>query len=67
MSLDKQPAELRSLLGYEFFKTDPVSGKASEFNQTDFGSEARKDYLLRLDDLAQDIAAVLEKRDGEAT
>jgi len=63
--LDRQPAELKSLLGYEFFKIDPATGKASEFDHQVFGPPpAQRDYWILLDDLAHDIAAVLEKRDG---
>jgi hypothetical protein len=66
--LDRQPAELKSLLGYEFVKTDPVTGKASEFDHQVFGPPpARRDYWVLLDNLAHDIAAVLEKRDGGTT
>lgn len=63
--LDKQPFELKSLLGYEFFRFDPGTGKVSEFDQV-FGPEAQRNFMIRLDDLAHDIAAVLEKRDGVA-
>ena len=55
-----QPPELRALLGYEFFKIDPETGRAREMDEV-FGSEARKDFWQRLDDMAHDIAALLEE------
>jgi hypothetical protein len=60
MAVADQPARmktlLRDLLGYEFYRTDPDSGKFREFSP-----EMRQDYLAQLDDLAQDIAALLGK------
>jgi hypothetical protein len=52
--LDKHPAELQPVLGYEFFKTDPDSGRVRELNEI-FGPEAQRDFWLKLDDLAHDI------------
>jgi TIR domain/Domain of unknown function (DUF4062) len=57
--LDIHPPELRSLLGYEFFKVDPDSGRVHELNEI-FGAEAQRDFWLRLDDLAHDICCVVE-------
>ena len=66
--LDDQPAVLRDMLGYEFFKIDPDSGRMRELSQ-----DEDTNYLLRLDDLAHDIAtaigagpARIEARPGEA-
>jgi len=56
---DLQPL-LQPLLGYDFFKLDPDTGKFHELDLA-FGPEAKADYWLRLDDLAQDIASLLEK------
>jgi hypothetical protein len=54
-------------LGYEFFKIDPFSGKPVEFNKV-FGKEAQLAYWAKLDDLAHDIVALLEKiKNNEAT
>jgi len=57
--LDLHPPELRSLLGYEFFKTDPETGRVRELDEV-FGPEAQRDFWLRLDDLAHDICCLLE-------
>jgi hypothetical protein len=53
---DRMKTLLRDMLGYEFYRTDPDSGKFREFSP-----EMKQDYLVRLDDLAQDIAALLGK------
>jgi hypothetical protein len=47
---------LQQLLGYEFFQTDPQSGKFHEVVP-----EMKQEYWKRLDDLAQDIAALLAR------
>ncbi len=57
--VDQHPPELRSLLGYEFFKVDAETGKVRELDEI-FGPEAQRDFWLRLDDLAHDICCVLE-------
>ena len=44
------------LLGYDFYRTDPDSGKFREFSP-----DMKQDYWTRLDDLAQDIGALLGK------
>src|SRR5687768_3983577 len=56
---DLHPPELQSLLGYEFFKEDPVTGKMRELDEI-FGADAEKDFWLKLDDLAHDICDVLK-------
>jgi TIR domain len=50
---EKQPAELVHRLGYEFYEMDPDSGRI----QLPMADRA---FWLRLDDLANDIVAVLE-------
>jgi hypothetical protein len=57
--LDEHPAELQSLLGYEFFKIDPESGKVRELDEI-FGPDAQREFWLKLDDLAHDLAATLQ-------
>ena len=57
--LEKQPQELQGLLGYEFFMVDRDTASVREFDQA-FGPEAQSDFWLALDDLAHDIAGVLE-------
>jgi hypothetical protein len=58
--LESQPLQLQSLLGYEFFRIDPSSGKVRELNQI-FGSDAERDFWIKLDDLSQDIVRMLEQ------
>jgi len=57
--LDMHPPELQALLGYEFFKIDPETGRIRELDEV-FGPEAQRDFWLRLDDLAHDICRLLE-------
>ncbi len=61
--IDLHPPELRSLLGYEFFKIDPETGRVRELDEV-FGSEAQRDFWIKLDDLAHDICCVLEMLEG---
>lgn len=63
--LDEHPPELRPLLGYEFFRTDPATGKVRELNEI-FGPEAERDFWVQLDDLAHDICRLLEVVEGQA-
>ena len=63
--LDKTPPHLQGLLGYEFFKVDPETGKIRELNEI-FGPEAQRDFWIRLDDLAHDVCSLLEKLEVEA-
>jgi hypothetical protein len=62
--LDRQPAEVHDLLGYEFFRRDSVSGKVRELNRV-FGEEAECEFWMKLDDLAYDIAEVLDGLEGD--
>lgn len=57
--LEMHPPELRSILGYEFFKIDPETGRIRELNEI-FGPEAQRDFWIKLDDLAHDICCLLE-------
>ncbi|HUE84600.1 MAG TPA: hypothetical protein VMO26_00835 [Vicinamibacterales bacterium] len=59
VALDKTPPELKMLLGYEFFRVDPETGKIRELDEV-FGPEAQRDFWIKLDDLAHDIVALLE-------
>jgi hypothetical protein len=58
--LHQHPPELQSALGYEFFRTDPDTGRIRELNEV-FGPEAQRDFWLKLDDLAHDVCDLLEK------
>jgi hypothetical protein len=56
---ERTPPELRALIGYEFFKIDPETGKVRELDEV-FGPEAQRDFWLKLDDLAHDVVQLLE-------
>ena len=56
---ENTPALLQGLLGYEFFKVDPESGRVRELDEV-FGPEAHRQFLLKLDDLAHDIVSTVE-------
>jgi hypothetical protein len=64
LPLERHPAELQPLLGYEFFVVDPQSGRPRELSQA-YGPEAERQFLARLDDLAYDIAKLLEQLKSE--
>jgi hypothetical protein len=67
VALDKTPDELKMVLGYEFFKIEPETGKVRELDEV-FGPEAQREFWTRLDDLAHDIVTLLEAIDhGDAT
>jgi hypothetical protein len=57
--LEQQPAELRRLLGYEFFRVEPETGRVRELDEI-FGPEAERDFWLKLDDLAHDLCSILQ-------
>jgi hypothetical protein len=61
--LELHPPELQPLLGYEFFKVDPNTGRFRELDEI-FGPEAEKDFWLKLDDLAHDMCGLLEMLDN---
>ncbi len=64
--IEATPPELESLLGYEFFKVDPDTGRIHELDEI-FGSEAQREFWIRLDDLAHDICCMLEALEGFGT
>jgi hypothetical protein len=57
---DMHPPQLQSLLGYEFFEIDPDTKKVRELDEA-FGSKAQIGFWMKLDDLAQDICALLKE------
>jgi hypothetical protein len=61
--LDEQSPQLRALLGYEFFRVDPDTHNFREFDEQ-FGPEYRCKFLMKLDDLAQDLKGLLEFVEG---
>lgn len=56
--LEMHPPELQSLLGYEFFKIDPESGRVRELDQM-FGLEAQREFWLKVADVAHDLCDLL--------
>lgn len=61
----QHPTELQHLLGYEFFKFDPETGKSRELDQA-FGPEVQRQFWAKLDDLAQDLCALLSELEGDS-
>ena len=61
--LDQQSPPLRALLGYEFFRVGSGDRKFREFDEQ-FGPEYRQKFLMKLDDLAQDLKGLLEFVEG---
>ncbi len=61
--IEAHPPELQPLLGYEFFKVDPNTGRVHELDEI-FGPEAQRDFWIRLDDLAHDVCCMLEMLEG---
>lgn len=57
---ENHPAPLDKLLGYEFFQVDSATGRPVEF-RTEFGPEAKRNYLVRLYDLAYEITELLKQ------
>ena len=57
--VDAQPPQLQKMLGYEFFRIDPESGRVRELDQV-FGPEAQRDFWMKVDDVAHDLSALLE-------
>jgi len=55
---DEHPETIRDLLGYEFFKRDPDTGRAKELSRI-FGADNEQAYWQKLDDLAHDISELL--------
>jgi hypothetical protein len=63
--LEEHPPQLQRVLGYDFFKIDADTGKTRELNDA-FGPDSHREYWLKLDDLAQDMCALLRKLEREA-
>jgi hypothetical protein len=62
---EQQPTPLGELLGYEFFRIDPSSGKPVEFRK-ELGPEAQQNYIAKLYDTAYEITDLLGKLRAEA-
>ena len=63
--LGEHPPQLQRVLGYDFFKVDPDTDKIRELNDA-FGADSHREYWLKLDDLAQDMCALLRRLEREA-
>jgi hypothetical protein len=63
---DMHPPELQSLLGYEFFEVDPETKRVHELDEA-FGTQAQIGFWMKLDDLAQDICALLVDLEHEVS
>jgi hypothetical protein len=57
--IEQHPEKISGVLGYEFYNTDPGTGRVKELSQS-FGNEAERLYWEKLDDLAHDISSFLE-------
>jgi hypothetical protein len=56
---DQHPLEMQKLLGYEFYQTDPATGKPREFIFNS-GPNVDINYWAKLDDVAYDVFKLLE-------
>jgi hypothetical protein len=59
IELSEQHPDLQRLLGYQFYEVDQASGRFREFSQAG-GEQADLRYWNLLEDLAQDLAQVLD-------
>lgn len=57
--IDQHPEKIQNILGYEFYATDPSTGRVKEFSPV-FGQQYELAYWEKLDDLANDICSFLE-------
>ena len=53
------PKLFEGLLGFEFYETDPDSGRIIEFDEA-FGAKAKQNYYSRIYDLASEVADLLK-------
>ena len=56
---EAQPAELQKMLGYEFYRVDPETGRVHELDLVK-DPEAQRDFWMKIDDVAHDLSALLE-------
>jgi hypothetical protein len=64
---EDHPEEMKDLLGYEFYKIDPGTGRAKELGRM-YGPESERDYWIKLDDVAHDIVDLLNSiKESEST
>lgn len=58
VDLQRLPAPAQSLLGYEFYRQSGPGARPLEFNRL-YGPEAEREFWLRMNDLAYDVADTL--------
>lgn len=59
VKVDQHPEKIRNILGYEFYTTNPSTGRTKELSQS-IGRDSDTLYWDKLDDLANDISSFLE-------
>lgn len=59
VKVEQHPEKIRNILGYEFYTTDPVTGRTKELSQSS-GRDSDALYWDKLDDLANDVSSFLE-------
>ena len=59
VKVDLHPEKIRNILGYEFYSTDPSTGRTKELSQS-VGRDSDSLYWDKLDDLANDISSFIE-------
>lgn len=62
---DQHPEKIQNVLGYEFYTTDPATGRIKELSQIS-GQDTERLYWEKLDDLAHDISSFLESLENPA-
>lgn len=65
VKLEQHPEEIQGLLGYDFFIVDKDTNRPKEFSKV-FGAENQQLYWAKLDDVAYDIANLLEEMRDES-
>ena len=57
--LKEHPEDIQGLLGYDFYKVDPQTGRPKEFSK-EFGTESELAFWSKLNDVAHDISDLLK-------
>ncbi|MDB4534647.1 toll/interleukin-1 receptor domain-containing protein [Vicingaceae bacterium] len=65
VKLEQHPEDVQGLLGYDFFMVDEDTNRVKEFSKV-FGAENQQLYWSKLDDVAHDIATLLEEMKEES-
>jgi hypothetical protein len=60
LPFDALPNFLQQVVGYEFFQIDQANGRARELGKL-FGPESERQFWAKLDDLAHDLADLLNR------